>query len=232
LPAENLNVVTGRAYHEICQLARRLEVDLIVTCTRGHTGLKHLFLGSTAERVVQRAPCPVLVVREHERDFLRGDAISNRGLQLKRILVPLDFSACSIIGLEFAIRFAGRLDAQLVLFNAVPIRAFVSYGEYGGRELPDITGYAHQAAKREMKKLISKLRTRGIKVDADVELGGAAEEICNYARERDVDLIITSTHGSTGLKHVVIGSTAEHVVRYAHCPVLVVPSHPRRGNPA
>jgi len=232
LPAENLNVVTGRAYHEICQLARRLEIDLIVTSTRGHTGLKHLFLGSTAERVVQHAPCPVLVVREHERDFLRGDAKSNRGLQLKKILVPLDFSACSIAGLEFAIRFASRWDAQLVLFNAVPIRAFVPYGDYGGRELPDITGYAQDAAKQEMEDLISKLRTRGIKVEAAVELGSAAEEICDHAREQGADLIITSTHGSTGLGHVVIGSTAEHVVRYAYCPVLVVPSHPRRGNPA
>ena len=151
---------------------------------------------------------------------------------VEKILVPLDFSACSVAGLEFAIRFASRWDAQLVLFNAVPIRAFVPYGDYGGRELPDITGYAQDAAKQEMEDLISKLRTRGIKVEAAVELGSAAEEICDHAREQGVDLIITSTHGSTGLGHVVIGSTAEHVVRYAYCPVLVVPIHPRRGNPA
>ena len=227
LPAENLNVVTGRAYHEICQLGRRLEIDLIVTSTRGHTGLKHLFLGSTAERVVQHAPCPVLVVREHERDFLRGDAKSNRGLQLKKIVVPLDFSACSMAGLEFAIQFARRWDAQLVLFHAVPIHAFAPYGDYGGRELPDITGYAQDVAKQEMEELISRLRTRGIKVEAAVELGSAAQEICDYAREHDVDLIISSTHGSTGLRHVLIGSTAEHIVRYAHCPVLVVPNQKR-----
>ncbi len=79
--------------------------------------------------------------------------------------MPLDFSACSVAGLEFAIRFASRWDAQLVLFNAVPIRAFVPYGDYGGRELPDITGYAQDAAKQEMEDLISKLRTRGIKVE-------------------------------------------------------------------
>jgi hypothetical protein len=59
-----------------------------------------------------------------------------------------------------------------VLFNAVPIRAFEPYGEYRGRELPDVTGYAQEAAKREMKKLISKLRTRGINVEAAVELAG------------------------------------------------------------
>jgi nucleotide-binding universal stress UspA family protein len=228
LPAENLNVVTGRAYHEICQLARQLEVDLIAISTRGHTSLKRLFLGSTAERVVQHATCPVLVVRERERDFLRGDGKSDRGIQLKKILVPLDFSACSLVGVEFAVRFASHWDAQLVLFHAVPIHAFVPYGDYGGRELPDITGYAQDVAKQEMEQLISRLRTRGIKVEAAVELGSAAQEVCDYAREHDVDLIITSTHGSTGLKHVLIGSIAEHIVRYAYCPVLVV-SNQKRG---
>ena len=227
LPAENLNVVTGRAYHEICQLARQLEVDLIAISTRGHTSLKRLVLGSTAERVVQHATRPVLVVRERERDFLRGDGKSDRGIQLKKILAPLDFSACSSVGVEFAVRFASHWDAQLVLFHAVPIHAFVPYGDYGGRELPDITGYAQDVAKQEMEQLISRLRTRGIKVEAAVELGSAAQEVCDYAREHDVDLIITSTHGSTGLKHVLIGSIAEHIVRYAHCPVLVVPNQKR-----
>jgi universal stress protein A len=232
LPAENLNVVTGRAYHEICKLACQLEVDLIAISTRGHTGLKHLFLGSTAERVVQHATCPVLVVRERERDFLGSDGKSNHGIQLKKILAPLDFSACSLAGLEFAVRFASHWDAQLVLFHAVPIHAFVPYGDYGGRELPDITGYAQDVAKQEMKELISRLRTRGIKIEAAVELGSEAQEICDYARQHDVDLIITSTHGSTGLKHVLIGSIAEHIVRYAHCPVLVVPNQKRgRVNP-
>lgn len=50
-----------------------------------------------------------------------------------------------------------------------------------------------------------------------------SQRVCQYAEDRGIDLIITSTHGDTGLAHVLIGSVAEHVVRYAHCPVLVVP---------
>jgi nucleotide-binding universal stress UspA family protein len=59
-----------KAYHEIVSAASENNVDLIVLGTHGRTGLAHLFLGSTAERVVRHAPCPVLVVREHEHDFV------------------------------------------------------------------------------------------------------------------------------------------------------------------
>lgn len=60
----------GRAFHEITQTARSLKADLIIISTHGYSGLKHALLGSTAERVVQHAPCPVLVVRPRERDFV------------------------------------------------------------------------------------------------------------------------------------------------------------------
>lgn len=60
----------GIASHEIVEAAKELDVDLIVMATHGYTGWKHFCIGSTAERVVRAAPCPVLVVREKEHDFL------------------------------------------------------------------------------------------------------------------------------------------------------------------
>lgn len=60
----------GKPFQEIADAARTLEADLIIIATHGYTGLKHAFLGSTAERVVRHAPCPVLVVREREREFV------------------------------------------------------------------------------------------------------------------------------------------------------------------
>jgi universal stress protein A len=60
----------GIASHEIVEVAKELDVDLIVMATHGYTGWKHFAIGSTAERVVRAAPCPVLVVREKEHDFL------------------------------------------------------------------------------------------------------------------------------------------------------------------
>ena len=66
-------VRSGVAFDEIVKVARELKVDLIILSTHGHTGLKHGFLGSTAENVVRRAPCPVLVVREQAHEFVGKD---------------------------------------------------------------------------------------------------------------------------------------------------------------
>lgn len=63
-------VRAGKPFHEITEAARGLKIDLIIVATRGHTGLKHAWLGSTAERVIRHAPCPVLSVREREHDFV------------------------------------------------------------------------------------------------------------------------------------------------------------------
>ena len=232
LGPENCHVVKGRAYDAVCQLARKLKTDLIVTTTRGHTGLRHVFLGSTAERLVQHAPCGVLVVREHEREFVRageGAAKSKGAIQVKKILVPVDFSDCSTVGLESAVRFAQVWGAKLVTFNCVPVQTFAMYGEYGGRDSTALTNYAQKAAKEGMNEVVSKVRSQDIMVEGVIELGAPAQAICDYARNNEVDLIITATHGSTGLTHILVGSTAEHVVRYAHCPVLVIPSYGRGG---
>jgi nucleotide-binding universal stress UspA family protein len=67
---EKALVRTGRAFHEICEAARTLKVDLIVISTHGYSGINHAIMGSVTERVVRHAPCPVLVVRESERDFI------------------------------------------------------------------------------------------------------------------------------------------------------------------
>jgi nucleotide-binding universal stress UspA family protein len=66
---------------------------------------------------------------------------------------------------------------------------------------------------------------RGLSVQTEIRAGHATEEICKGAGRPDIDLIVTSTHGRTGLKHALIGSVAEHVVRYAERPVVVVPSY-------
>jgi len=65
-----ISVRFGTPYYEITALAKEEGVDLIVLATHGYTGLKHVFLGSTAEKVVRHAPCPVLTVREREHEFV------------------------------------------------------------------------------------------------------------------------------------------------------------------
>lgn len=225
LSPHNLHVVQGRAYRMICELARKLGTDLIITAASGQSALEHVLLGSTAERIVQHAPCPTLVVRLRQRSFFKtnGNGTAGHTTHLRKILVPLDFSNCSIAGLEYAIRFAESSSAELVLLNSVSVPSFAVYGEYGDRGFPAANHCAWQTAEKEMSRLHSTLVARGINAETVIESGVPAHQICLYAQNHEVDLIITAAHGRTGLKNFLLGSTAEQIVRHGPCPVLVVP---------
>ncbi len=68
---------------------------------------------------------------------------------------------------------------------------------------------------------------RKVKCATEIRAGYAVDEICRETRTSDIDLVVIATHGRTGFNRILLGSVAEHVVRYADCPVMVVPSHPR-----
>lgn len=227
LRRENIHAIKGRAFEEICDLAHEIDIDLIVIATRGNTGLKHLVLGSTAERVVRYSPCPVLVVRGRigtKRAGLNGEV---KGVGFGKILVPIDFSECSMRGLDYAKALAKEAESKLTLLHSVHLDYYLASDEYARYDFPRLMEQAEKAAKEQMRELVRKTDWGEIKVEAILEIGHAGEEICSRAQDRQADLIVTSTHGWTGLRHILVGSTAEYVVRHAHCPVMVVPSHPR-----
>jgi nucleotide-binding universal stress UspA family protein len=84
-----------------------------------------------------------------------------------------------------------------------------------------------RASRRQMRDLIEKTDWDGLEVKPSLQIGHAGQQICARAFEHRANLIVTSTHGTTGFKHILVGSTAEYVVRHASCPVLVVPTHER-----
>jgi nucleotide-binding universal stress UspA family protein len=217
---ENCHIRGGRPYQEIIGLARELDANLIVLSTRGYSGLKHLLLGSTAEQVVRSAPCPVLVARKQKR---RSKA-SPKAFAIRTILVPTDFSQCALAGAEYAAFLARTLGATLRLFHAIyPYTNYV-FVDRAGVRLSGLVEAVKETARQEMDGLKRMDFLRGLPVQTETRPGHAVDEICAAASEPDVDLIVTSTHGRTGLKHTLIGSVAEHVVRYSECPVLVAPS--------
>jgi nucleotide-binding universal stress UspA family protein len=209
------------AFDEICRLAHTIPADLIVMPTHGRTGLKHVFLGSTAERVVQHSTCPVLVTR--------GNALqANNGsrFRIKTILVPVDFSSCSREGLRYAIAFANEFEARIILLHATYLGYVYSCEGTAIYDIPLLQKAARETAERKMRELIRSVNFGGVKSEAVFTEGSPVLDICAFAKDHNVDLIITSTHGFTGFTHVLIGSIAEQVVRHAPCSVLVVPSHP------
>jgi nucleotide-binding universal stress UspA family protein len=219
-----LKLREGRAFEEICEVARRLNADLIVIATHGYTGYKHIFLGSTAERIVQHSRCPVLVVRVHARHWDGArDPRTHKGFKLAKILVPTDFSECSRAGFECGVQLTRDFNAELRLVHVINPHAYPFGDKYAALDAAQLMRETEDAAQKQMRRMAAKARVR---YSAEVRRGSPAIEICKAANE-DADLIVTSTHGRTGLGHVLIGSVAERVVRHARCPILVIPARPK-----
>lgn len=228
LRREDIHAIKGRPFEEICHVARDCDINLIVMSTRGNTGLKHLALGSTAERVVRYSPCPVLVLHGVDRKKIAGaKAKGTGGLEFGKVLVPIDFSDCSMRGLAYAKALAKQFGSKLVLLNSVALQYYITSDEYARYDWPLLMEQAEKSSRNQMRELMEKTDWDGIEVESSLQIGHAGQQICARAIDHHSDVIVTSTHGTTGFKHLLIGSTAEYVVRHATCPVLVVPSHER-----
>jgi nucleotide-binding universal stress UspA family protein len=223
----------GRPHTEIAAAAWELKADLVVVTTHGFTGLKHVLLGSVAERVVRHAPCPVLVVREEQREFVPTAAPApgsevppavEEPLRLERLLVPVDFSEPSRAALGYAGQLARQFQARLRLVHVTEL-------PYLDAHLADVDTRAfeesaRQSSAEQLERLVASQREAGLTVETRLLTGAAWNETVRAAQEDQTQLIVAGTHGYTGLKHALLGSTAERIVRHAPCPVLIVRARP------
>jgi len=138
-------------------------------------------------------------------------------IHLKNILVPLDFSEVSLKSLQYAVPLAKQFGAKLTLLHVLnaPVR-FVDSAYLAS------LGH-HQLTVIEKK--IEDMIPADVAVETAVRQNFVTEGILEVAREIGADLIITTTHGCTGMKHLLMRNTAEQVVRQAPCPVLVLHEH-------
>ena len=142
-------------------------------------------------------------------------------LRVKSILVPLDFSPPSKKALEYAVAAARQFNAKLTLLHVAEPIATPDFA--GAFPLAMEDDKVMAVAKHELESVLKAARVpRGMVEKILVRFGRSFHEITEAARTRKADLIIISTHGYTGLKHALLGSTTERVVRHAPCPVLVV----------
>ena len=144
-------------------------------------------------------------------------------LKLKRILVPTDFSEPSLKAVRYAIRFAEQSGATMHLLYVIERPALNHDFECFPLALPEAE--LCKIAKEELLSIASKEIEELVPVNTQVRIGKPFRQIVEIARETDADLIVIATQGHSGIKHVLLGSTAELVVRHAPCPVLVVREH-------
>jgi nucleotide-binding universal stress UspA family protein len=147
---------------------------------------------------------------------------------IRRILVPVDFSDPSLQAVDYAVELSRRPKSEIILLHVVEPVYYPMVGEmYGiGFDPGNVYDELQRAAHAELARLAARLRARRVAVRTRLCLGTAHQFIVESARKLKADLIVMSTHGRSGLSHVLIGSVAERVVRSAPCPVLTVPGRP------
>jgi nucleotide-binding universal stress UspA family protein len=228
---DNIHVKDGApVFDVICRLAAEIPADLLVVPTHAFKGVKRFFLGSTAERLIQHSPCPVLVDRRSPVRLPSTPLPPGPSFRIDKILVPVDFSPCSRDGLQYAIQFARAFGAKISVLHVLNL----GYSEPRDmRTMQHLGGFAGASVKKSLKEVRQQMRKflrsvafGRIRARSEITIGPPVRCISDFAFENDFDLIVTSTHGLTGFKHVLVGSIAEHLVRQSRVPILVVPSHP------
>lgn len=189
-------------------------VDLIVMRSRRRPHRAAL-LGSTAEAVCRKAPCPVLVTHPDEREWLEEE---NGKLRLQRLLVAYDFSDYAELALNYALSLAQEHQAELHLLHVLP---------EGSVQAPELTWYPlgkdtayHQAARR-LQRAVPEETYLWCAIKHAVVEGQPYREILNYADKHDIDLISLGAHGAGFGLRTLFGSNVDRVLRQALCPVLV-----------
>ncbi len=148
-------------------------------------------------------------------------------IKIEKILFPTDFSNCARHAMGYALELAEQYKAKLFVLHVVP-NVYLPTNMTGlSVPLSKLYGEMERSAKERIKKLVPKRFLEKIEIENIVVRGVPFLEIIKKAKEHEVDLIVISTHGWTGLKQAIFGSTAEKVVRKSPCPVLTVryPEH-------
>jgi nucleotide-binding universal stress UspA family protein len=194
-------VLPGRSYKVIVEEAEEQAYDMVVMATRGRTHLSSYLIGSTVERVVRLSRQPVLSIRNAPK----------RKSHISSILCPTDFSPAGNVALSYALSIARQHNATLYVH-------YISEVEHG-EPRSEILQRAPRLGEHHP-------HAEAVKVeyvfDRDVE---PSNSIIRFAEDRDVELIVMSTHGRRGLRRVYIGNNTAEVVRQSTRPVLTV-THP------
>ena len=200
----------GDLWPTINDMLREQKIDMIVIGTHGRTGVGRVLLGSVAEEIFRRAPCPVLTVGPH----ISKDTAHR--LEMKEILYATDFSPESLAALPYAVSLAQEHQARLTLLNVI--------GEPKAGDLVEPQHYV-ASTMRQLQKLVPAEAERWCEPRFAVEQGPVADKIMETAIALGADLIVLGVRGAEGHMGAtthVLRPTAHRVVTQAECPVLTV----------
>ena len=199
----------GNAPNCILSFAQKQNLELIVMGTHGRRGFDRLVLGSTTDRVMRKAACPVLVVSNSaHKERSTGPDGRHR---LSRIVYCTDFSDNSERARGYALSLATEYNAELTLL-------------YVAENAPEVADAATIIAERTQKldNLVSVEERKNLNVRSEVRFGRSYEEIVRHATDAHANLIIMTVRGGNAVDRAVFGSTTYRVIQLGPCPVLAI----------
>lgn len=204
----------GHVLDEIDREAQACNADLVVLGARGEGFMRRLAMGTTSERLLRRATCPVLVVRQtpHER--------------YRRVLVGVDLSPWSLDAVQTAMRVAPHARLMLLQSWQVPFEGKLTYA---GVEAAAVDRYRRQARDHATHQLHALAQAAGLKSGEWEPLileGDASRQLLEQEQERDADLVVMGKHGRSAMQDLLLGSVTKHVLAEGSADVLVTT---RRG---
>jgi len=206
----------GQVVHEILQQTRALPADLVVMGTHGRSGVERLLLGSVTERVLRKAACPVLTVPP------RSAEAPEQPTPFRHILCPVDFSPASLNALRYGVSLAEESGGRLVLLHVLDWP--LDWPEPAGTG-PDLHAHRRrleEEARHELHVAIPDEARNWCTPTEIVGVGKPYDVILTTARDCGADLIVMGVHGRHVMELHVFGSTTDHVIREATCPVLTI----------
>ncbi len=209
--ATDLQVQEGRAPDLILSVSQERTADLIVMGTHGRRGFDRFMLGTTTDRVMRRASCPVMGVCKAPEEAVAVSEEAGHAHRLTRILFCTDFSENSERALSYAISAATEYDAELTLLHVLEK---VSDS--------DKSQEATRTVTKQLDKLIPEDVRKTLKIKTAVLAGQPYEQIIRLAQQAQSDLIVMAVRGRGALDLAVFGSTTYRVMQLGCCPVLAV----------
>jgi len=142
--------------------------------------------------------------------------------QFKKILVPIDFSQCSIDAFRYGLSLAKQYRSKIILLHVIDFRTYESI--FHIHMVPQEQAYEvlKKVTLKKYAEMLADFDLAGVEIDQRVVEGHPYVEIVRVAAHEEVDLLVIGTHGRSGLDHILFGSIAEKVVRKAPCPVLAI----------
>jgi nucleotide-binding universal stress UspA family protein len=215
-------LLQGRVWEALVRHIEESGADLVVMATHGRGAFSRAWLGSVADALLRHTDRPVLLVRPLEDD---APPPGDEDIDFSRILVPLDGSDLGRSILDPALELGSLFGARYHLLRVVsiPTESPSPYLPYAMPMNAGLIEGARQAAVTAMDAAAEELRRRGVEADAEVVVDTQPSHvILTRAAELDSGLVALATHGRSGLSRIVLGSTADKVIRGAPGPVLVL----------